>query len=240
MMNRMSLGRRVGLIAIYGERYVVSIIFLGLAAYQINRLIHPEEAQRLAIQAAPFTTVMRQVTWVPLYVYWGLLLLLGRRVTALPERPLEILLPVATTFFYLAYNVIPWLPGKWHQSLCPPNWQGWCAALSLVLTLGGLWIAMWATVHLGRSFGVLVEVRQVVIDGAYKWVRHPMYAGYVFLLTGFALSNFTIAHFLLVPFHIGLLLYRARLEEQRLADASPQYAEYRRRTGFVFPRLFRN
>lgn len=238
MMPRLSLGRRAALVAIYGERYVVSIIFLGLAVFHVNRLIHATGAERAEIQAAPFTTVIRQVTWVPLYIYWGLLLLLGRRVTALPERLLEILLPVATTFFYLAYNVIPWLPSWWHQNLCPPDWQAPCAAISLILTLGGLWVAMWATVYLGRSFGVLVEVRQVVVEGAYKWVRHPMYAGYVLLLTGFALANFSVAHFLLVPLHIGLLLYRARLEEQRLADASEQYAVYRRQTGFVFPRLF--
>ncbi|MDR3377491.1 MAG: isoprenylcysteine carboxylmethyltransferase family protein [Verrucomicrobiae bacterium] len=239
MSQRTSWGRRAAAVAVYGERYVVSIIFLCLAAYYLHRLLHATGSDRAAIQAAPFTTVIRQVIWIQLYVYWGLLLLLGRRVTALPERFSDVLLPLATTFFYLAYNVIPWLPAWCRQNLCPAGWQSACASASLVMTLGGLWIAMWAAVHLGRSFGVLVEVRQVVLEGAYKWVRHPMYAGYAVLLTGFALANFTVAHFILVPLHIGLLLYRARLEELRLAASSPSYEAYRRQTGFIFPRLRR-
>jgi protein-S-isoprenylcysteine O-methyltransferase Ste14 len=160
-------------------------------------------------------------------------------VTGLPERFQDVLVPLATTFFYLAYGIMPWLPPWLGRSLCPADWQAPCAAAGLVLNFVGLWIAVWAAVYLGRSFGVLIEVRQVVLDGAYKWVRHPMYSGYVFFLTGFALANFSPAYFILVPLHIGLLLYRARLEEQRLAAASPQYEEYRRRTGFIFPRLFR-
>jgi len=239
MTSRKTLGRGAALVAVYGERYVVSIIFLCLAADRMHRLITASGAERAAIEAAPFTTIIRQIIWAQLYVYWGLLLLLGRRVTGLPERFHDILLPLATTFFYLAYGVTPWLPHWLAQSLCPPNWHSACASLSLILNLLGLWIAVWAAVYLGRSFGVLIEVRQVVLEGAYKWVRHPMYSGYVFFLAGFALANFSLAYFILVPLHIGLLLYRARLEESRLAESSAEYEAYRKRTGFIFPRLFR-
>lgn len=234
----MTLGRRAAVAAIYGERYLISIVFLALAADRLHGLLTASGADRAAIQAAPFTTIIRQVIWVQLYVYWGVLLLLGRRVTALPEKFSEVLLPIATTFFFLAYSAVPWLPLWLKQSVCPANWQGACASASLALNLAGLWIVVWAAVHLGRSFGVLVELRQLVLEGAYKWVRHPMYAGDVLLLIGFALANFSPAYFLLVPVHVGLLLYRARLEEVRLAASSPEYAEYRRKTGFIFPRIF--
>jgi protein-S-isoprenylcysteine O-methyltransferase Ste14 len=43
----------------------------------------------------------------------------------------------------------------------------------------------------------------------------------------------------LVPIHIALLLYRARLEEARLSEYSAEYQEYRKRTGFIFPRFRR-
>jgi hypothetical protein len=36
-----------------------------------------------------------------------------------------------------------------------------------------------------------------------------------------------------------LLLYRARLEESRLSEYSMEYREYRKRTGFIFPRFRR-
>lgn len=238
MTPRKTLGRHLALAAVYGERYVVSIVFLCLAAHRLHRLITATGPERAEIEAAPVTTVIRQIIWVQLYVYWGVLLLLGRRVTGLPEKLQDILVPLATTFFYLAYSVVPWLPAGLGKNLCPADWQPACTAISLGLNLLGLWIAVWAAVYLGRSFGVLIEVRQLVTDGAYKWVRHPMYSGYVLFLAGFALANCSLAYLIIVPLHIGLLLYRARLEEARFAACSPQYEGYRRRTGFIFPRLW--
>ncbi|HUC85062.1 MAG TPA: isoprenylcysteine carboxylmethyltransferase family protein [Candidatus Acidoferrales bacterium] len=239
MTTRPTLGRRAAWAATYGERYVLSIVFLCLAAYRLHRLITASGAERAAIEAAPVSTIIPQVVLVQLYVYVGLLLLLGRRVTAPPQELRDILLPMGTTFFYLAYSAVPWFPAWLKHSLCPAPWQGACAATGLVLNLLGMWIAIWAAVYLGRSFGVLIEVRTVVLEGAYKWVRHPMYSGYVLFLAGFALANFSPAYLVLTPLHIGLLLYRARLEEARLAECSPQYGAYRRQTGFIFPRLYR-
>jgi protein-S-isoprenylcysteine O-methyltransferase Ste14 len=233
------LGRRAALAAVYCERYGISVVFLCLAAYRLHRLVTASGAERSEIEAAPFSNIIRQVIWVQLYIYWGVSLLVGRRVAALPEKFLDVILPLATTFFYLAYSVVPWFPLWLRQAVFPADWQGACAAAGLVLNLLGMWIVVWAAVHLGRSFGVLIEVRQVVLDGAYKWVRHPMYSGYVLFLAGFMLANSSLAYFILVPLHTGLLLYRARLEEARLAVCSPQYEDYRRRTGFIFPRLGR-
>ena len=58
-------------------------------------------------------------------------------------------------------------------------------------------------------------------------------------MAGLVLANFSGACFILVPIHIFLLLYRARLEEARLSEYSAEYREYLKRTGFIFPRLRR-
>jgi protein-S-isoprenylcysteine O-methyltransferase Ste14 len=100
-------------------------------------------------------------------------------------------------------------------------------------------VALWAILYLGRSFGVFVVVRTVIFGGPYRWVRHPMYLGYICMLAGLALANYSVAYFSLVPIHMVLLLYRARLEESRLSEYSMEYREYRKRTGFIFPRFRR-
>jgi protein-S-isoprenylcysteine O-methyltransferase Ste14 len=64
-----------------------------------------------------------------------------------------------------------------------------------------------------------------------------MYLGFICLLVGLILANFSGAYFILVPIHISLLLYRARLEEARLSEHSTEYREYLRQTGFIFPRF---
>lgn len=239
--NRMTntLGRRAALAAVYFERYGVSLIFLCLAGIRVHQILHLRDAQRSGMDDSPVIEVIRQLIWVQLYLYSGLLLLIGRRVATPPQKARDVLLPLATTFFYLAYYAVPWFPAWLKQSLYPAGWQASCVGAGLLLMLVGLWIAIWAAVYLGRSFGVLIEVRKVVLEGAYRWIRHPMYAGYLCFLIGFALANFSPAFFILIPLHIGLLLYRARLEEERLAACSPEYAEYRKRTGFVFPKFQR-
>jgi protein-S-isoprenylcysteine O-methyltransferase Ste14 len=231
------LGRRLALAAVYGERYGVSLVFLVLAGRGLRQLLAPSGPLRTAIAAAPLTTIVQLVVWVQLYVCMGLLLLLGRRVVSPPQKIADVLLPLISTFFYLAYYTVQWFPPWLSQNLCPAGWQPACLTAGMGLSVIGLWIAIWAAVHLGRSFGVLIEVRQVVLGGAYRRMRHPMYLGYVCLLAGYAIINCSLACFLLVPLHIGLLLWRARLEEARLAAASPAYQEYRRRTGFLLPKF---
>lgn len=233
----MTLGRRVALAAVYFERYGLSLVFLGLAGLRVHRLVVLGQSERSEISASPLIEILQQVIWVQLYAYAGLLLLLGRRVMVPPQKVADISLPLGTTFFYVLYAAVPWFPAWLKKSLCPVSWQADCVVAGLLLNLLGLWIAIWAAVYLGRSFGVLIEVKKVVLEGAYRWMRHPMYSGYLCFLAGFALANFSWAYFILVPLHMALLLYRARLEEARLAECSPEYQEYRKHTGFIFPKF---
>jgi protein-S-isoprenylcysteine O-methyltransferase Ste14 len=66
-----------------------------------------------------------------------------------------------------------------------------------------------------------------------------MYLGWVIICAGVALSNFSIAYFLLTGIHVALLIYRARLEESQLAKHSSGYREYMEKAGFIFPRSTR-
>lgn len=237
MTARSSLGRPIALAAVYIERYGISLVFFFLAIQQLHKVLALVNAAHSGSESFPIADIIRQLIWIQLYLYSGILLLLGRRVTALPQRLEDILLPLGTTFFYLAYYAIPWLPGSLKNSLLPANWQTPFLVTGLILNLIGLWIAIWAAIYLGRSFGVLIEVRTVVLEGAYKWMRHPMYSGYLCFLAGLVMTNFSVAFLVLVPLHILLLLYRAHLEEERLSACSPEYAEHRKRTGFVFPKF---
>ena len=232
-----TLGRSVGLAAVYIERYGISLVFFFLTAQRVHQFMAMAAAAHSNGAPPPIFDIIRQLIWIQLYLYSGILLLIGRRVTTPPQKLQDIILPLATTFFYLAYSTVAWFPNWLKQSMFPVGWQTPCVVAGLILNLVGLWISIWAAVYLGRSFGVLIEVRKVVLEGAYKWVRHPMYSGYVWFLVGFALMNFAVAFFILIPLHIFLLLYRARLEEERLAAYSPEYAEYRKRTGFIFPKF---
>lgn len=241
------LGNKMALAAVYAERYVLSLIYLYFAWAEFRtvryfiwnqfynlRLIWIEPPVTKGIV---FAEVARHVIALLLNLFTGIFLLLARRTAVLPQQLKDILVPLAAAFFVLVYDVIPWFPMAVQKSLCPHNWQIFLIFAGLVLCAIGPTLATWAILYLRRSFGVFVEVRNVVLGGPYRWVRHPMYLGYICMLVGLALVNFSTAYFILVPIHIVLLVYRARLEETRLAEYSAEYQEHRKRSGFIFPKF---
>src|SRR5688572_8953728 len=52
------------------------------------------------------------------------------------------------------------------------------AGLGVALLLYGMAIQVWAKLSLRRSFGMVPALRGVKTGGPYRFIRHPMYAGY--------------------------------------------------------------
>lgn len=104
---------------------------------------------------------------------------------------------------------------------------------------GGLILAGWAVATMRRGIlGAIQPVAgSVMRDGPYRYVRHPLYAGIVLSLIGFALwrgsaSGLAATVILFVPSAV----WRALREERAMAQAfGPDWDAYRRRVGFMFP-----
>jgi protein-S-isoprenylcysteine O-methyltransferase Ste14 len=97
-----------------------------------------------------------------------------------------------------------------------------------------LWFVIWGKISLGRSFAILPANRGVMTNGAYRLVRHPIYAGYLvghilFLLSAFSVYNFTV-YALITFFQVHRIL-----REEALLAATPEYREYMKRVPY---RLF--
>ncbi|WP_245464692.1 isoprenylcysteine carboxylmethyltransferase family protein [Mesorhizobium sp. M1E.F.Ca.ET.045.02.1.1] len=88
-----------------------------------------------------------------------------------------------------------------------------------------LWMSIWGKISLGRSFAILPANRGVVTDGAYRFVRHPIYAGYLMGHVVFLLSNFSIYNFTVYAI-ISLFQIHRILREERLLAITPEYSEY--------------
>jgi protein-S-isoprenylcysteine O-methyltransferase Ste14 len=233
-----TLGPKVALLMVHVERYGLSLVYLYLTWVEFHKLwliwlSPPNHSSAAAVVAA------RHVILLMLNLFVAVLLLLGRRAAVPPQTPGDVIIPLAASFFNLTYNATRWFPALWLRNFCSPDWQIPFTVTGLFLGLCGPAMAIWSVLFLGRSFGIFVVVRKVVLDGPYRWVRHPMYLGYIFMLAGLVLINFSPAYLMLVPIHIFLLLYRAHLEEVRLSGHSAEYREYVKRTGFIFPKLRR-
>lgn len=231
------LYRQAAWLTSFTERYILSVFYLVYAwAYWLSvRNLWPDLAHG---QAADLIEFAKCAAMLQLLLFEGLTLLIGRQPVSTPRSLEEILVPLATSFFYMAYGAIDWMPDWARNSLLRDDWQTPVSLGGLAIDTFGTAISIWGVLYLGRSFGIFVAVRKVVMRGPYRFVRHPIYCGYLFSFAGLALTFFCPAAFVLLSIHYSLFYYRARLEEQKLAEASPEYREYMRTTGMVFPKLW--
>ena len=124
-----------------------------------------------------------------------------------------------------------------HLHLLPPP-GAVVSAIGLILFVGAWWLLTSAL--LANSFAAVVvrlqsERGQRVVDtGPYRYVRHPMYAGFIPLSAGMALwlGSYAAAFATIVP--TAIIAVRALFEEKFLVHNLPGYEEYRERVRYRF------
>jgi protein-S-isoprenylcysteine O-methyltransferase Ste14 len=131
------------------------------------------------------------------------------------------------------------------KELIVPLIGTWLLTLA-VLLLGGnvadsyvflpvyAWLA-WSSLLLGRNFSVLPEARVLVRSGPYSIIRHPLYLGYSAIWLVWAIGLGTPLAFALMAVGIGLLEWRARMEERKISSVWPEYREYMTKTWRLIP-----
>ncbi len=104
-------------------------------------------------------------------------------------------------------------------------WGIWAGT---VLQLVGVAIVVTCIVTLGRSFGFAAADRGVVTGRAYTVVRHPMYAAYLLLGSGYVLQSLSVWNVAILVIGTACNAGRALAEERLLAN-NRDYLAYRRR-----------
>lgn len=113
-----------------------------------------------------------------------------------------------------------------------PEW------LTVMISAAGLMIVVLGKISLGRSFGLTPANRGVVRSGVYRFVRHPIYLGYLITHVGFVIAypaGWNLA--VLLAADVALML-RAICEERTLA-LDPAYRAYMDRVRWrIIPGVF--
>lgn len=152
-------------------------------------------------------------------------LLLARRPKARDWSPLTVIISLSAG---LGSGLISMQPGL---AIIP-------LAVAAPLQCLALLMSVWGKLSLGRSFAILPANRGVVTAGAYRFVRHPIYAGYVTGHVVFLLSNFSIYNFTVYAIITLFQVHRIMREEGILA-LTPEYREYLGRVRYrLLPGVF--
>jgi protein-S-isoprenylcysteine O-methyltransferase Ste14 len=95
---------------------------------------------------------------------------------------------------------------------------------TVILVCGAL-LAVAAKLTLGRSFGFIPANRGVIVKGPYKFVRHPIYAGYLITHAAFVLAHPDLLNILVIVVADAALVVRALMEE-RVLSGDADYRSY--------------
>ena len=110
--------------------------------------------------------------------------------------------------------------------------------LAVVISSIGLMIVVGGKLSLGRSFGLTPANRGVVSTGLYRFLRHPIYLGYLVTHLGFIIANPADWNLFILVVADGALMARAVCEERTLAQ-DPAYRAYMTRARWrVVPGVF--
>ena len=185
-------------------------------------------------------------------VYWATVLLLvaykrarfGQSAGLWPRRAKERRLWLIIGPVVLAWITLPliaWLaPSSWNRALLqsslyePLRWLAAGLAIAFYLRTFACWIQM------GRSWSMAIVPGQktaLVTSGIYGWVRHPIYALSLGLMTCSVLVLPSWPMLVLMTFHFIGFSRKAQYEETYLTkEFGPEYEAYCRRVGRFLPR----
>jgi len=110
--------------------------------------------------------------------------------------------------------------------------------VGILLCAFGIGLAIQARAYLGANWGLPMsrkERPELVTNGPYKLVRHPIYAGMLLAMFGSAIGQ-SVVWFL--PLILGgiYFIYSARREEMLMVEQFPEaYPAYKQRTKMLIP-----
>lgn len=118
----------------------------------------------------------------------------------------------------------------------PSDMAVWADARHLLILGSTLQLA--GLLSLNRSFGLVAARREIKTRGAYRVIRHPLYASYLISLSGYLLANTSPANILVYVATMSLLLARL-LREERFLAADVRYRAYMRQVKYrLLPFIF--
>ncbi|TXT28096.1 MAG: isoprenylcysteine carboxyl methyltransferase [Planctomycetota bacterium] len=120
-----------------------------------------------------------------------------------------------------------------------PTFVPWCGVVAMG---AALWLFWRSHADLGLNWSVTLELRkdhQLVTQGIYRSIRHPMYASiWLFSLAqGLLLENWLAGWSVLVAFAVMYFVRTPREEQMMCEFFGDEYRDYMQQTGRLVPRL---
>ena len=157
-----------------------------------------------------------------LIIFWGIFVAMS---TYWKDRLL-----VTVQFILMATYIIPVNLG---------HFPGFPVAGLFFILLGGFAIitAIWQLRHSISPFPSPKANANLIHEGVFSWVRHPIYTGILSAAFGYIIYTGSVWRSVLSLVLLILFQYKARYEEQLLKERFRQYEFYMNKTGRFLPKV---
>lgn len=152
-----------------------------------------------------------------------------------PDRYQEVVVPVLATFWFFSYSLVEMVPYATNPVLVTPQFLEVMIPIGILFNLIGHGLSIAGVLSLRQSFGIVTKVNEIITTGLYGVVRHPIYFGYLVMTIGFILMTPRLIHLVAYVMSVILQIWRARIEENKLASASADYRAYMTKVPFLVP-----
>lgn len=174
------------------------------------------------------------VGWVASWGYW----LIAAARTGNRSMPSRHFIWIRVALFLLVVFLVKAGIFRGHTGVVSsPVLQG----IGLAAFFVGLALALWARQYLGHNWGMPMSRKadgELVTDGPYRYVRHPIYSGIILAGVGTAIAlNF---YALIIVALVGAyFVYSATVEERTMMERFPEaYPPYKESTKMLVPFVF--
>lgn len=135
-------------------------------------------------------------------------------------------------FALILFNYSYWMDNP----LSLPQIISWILLFaSLFLAVHGFYLLK----QMGKPQGQIENTSRLVVQGAYKYIRHPLYCSLLLLGCGIFLKDITMSTFLFALVNVIALYETAKTEEQEMINKfANEYLVYMRRSKMFVPFLF--
>ena len=111
--------------------------------------------------------------------------------------------------------------------------------IGLLITISGLGFSVWARSKLGRNWSQEVTIKdnhQLITDGPYAFVRHPIYTGLILGFMGSSVALGEIRGLISDVLVFAVLLYKLKLEDKWLREQfGESYKDYCKKVAALIP-----
>jgi protein-S-isoprenylcysteine O-methyltransferase Ste14 len=112
------------------------------------------------------------------------------------------------------------------------------SGIAVALVFIGVLLQIGSLLSLNRSFGIVAANRGIERGGLYNYIRHPMYASYIIIFTGYLVGNYSLYNLGVIIVALMFMLLRISREEALLSHDT-RYMDYKKDVRFkLIPGLF--